>query len=46
VDSLLGDAGKARERLGWVPEIAFSDMVAEMVDVDLATIAHRNDVHS
>jgi len=46
VDSLLGDAGKARERLGWVPEIPFSDMVAEMVDVDLATIAHRNDVHN
>ncbi|MBF0323951.1 MAG: GDP-mannose 4,6-dehydratase [Alphaproteobacteria bacterium] len=46
VDSLLGDAGKARERLGWTPEIPFSDMVAEMVDVDLANIAHRNDIHS
>ena len=46
VESLLGDASKARATLGWAPEISFSDMVAEMVDVDLATIAHRNDVHN
>ena len=36
VETLLGDAGKAKEKLGWVPEIAFMDMVAEMVREDLA----------
>jgi GDPmannose 4,6-dehydratase len=35
VDSLLGDAGKARQRLGWRPEVAFDDLVREMVDADL-----------
>jgi len=36
VDVLLGDASKARQRLGWTPEISLQDMVAEMVDADLA----------
>lgn len=36
VDVLLGDAGKARQRLGWTPEIPLDAMVAEMVDADLA----------
>ena len=36
VDVLLGDASKARQRLGWTPEISLQDMVAEMVDTDLA----------
>ncbi len=36
VDVLLGDAGKARERLGWVPEVPLAGLVAEMVDADLA----------
>jgi GDPmannose 4,6-dehydratase len=35
VDTLLGDPSKAREKLGWVPEISFEDMVAEMVREDL-----------
>jgi GDPmannose 4,6-dehydratase len=35
VDSLLGDPTKAREKLGWVPEISVEDMCAEMVDEDL-----------
>ena len=34
VDSLLGDAGKARQRLGWRPEVGFEDLVREMVDAD------------
>ena len=33
--SLLGDASKARSRLGWRPETSFEDMVREMVDADL-----------
>ena len=36
VDVLLGDASKARQRLGWTPEVPLNDMVAEMVDADLA----------
>jgi GDPmannose 4,6-dehydratase len=35
VDSLLGDATKARDKLGWTAEIGFSDLVAEMVRADL-----------
>lgn len=35
VDILVGDASKAKKKLGWVPEISFSDMVREMVDEDL-----------
>jgi GDPmannose 4,6-dehydratase len=36
VDVLLGDASKAHQKLGWVPETSLADMVAEMVDADLA----------
>lgn len=36
VDSLLGDARKARRKLGWRPKTTFAQMVAEMVATDLA----------
>jgi GDPmannose 4,6-dehydratase len=39
VDLLLGDAGKARRVLGWVPEVSFEDLVKMMVDADLARLA-------
>lgn len=35
VQSLLGDATKARERLGWSPTISFDELVTEMVASDL-----------
>jgi GDPmannose 4,6-dehydratase len=35
VDLLIGDATKAKEKLGWVPKIRFEDLVKEMVDADL-----------
>jgi GDPmannose 4,6-dehydratase len=35
VESLLGDATKAREQLGWVPRTSFAELVAEMVREDL-----------
>ena len=35
VETLLGDASKARERLGWKPEVSFPDLVAEMMREDL-----------
>jgi GDPmannose 4,6-dehydratase len=34
---LLGDASKARERLGWRPEVTFDELVAMMVQADLTT---------
>jgi GDPmannose 4,6-dehydratase len=36
VESLLGDATKAREKLGWTPEVSFQELVADMVEADLA----------
>jgi GDPmannose 4,6-dehydratase len=35
VETLLGDATKAREKLGWTAETSFADLVAEMVASDL-----------
>ena len=35
VETLLGDPGKAKEKLGWVPEITVQEMCAEMVAYDL-----------
>ena len=37
VDSLLGDPTKAKDKLGWVPEITAQEMCAEMVVEDLKT---------
>ena len=36
VETLLGDATKAREELGWVPEIPVDQLIEEMVSTDLA----------
>ena len=36
VDLLIGDAAKARARLGWTPRTSFADLVSEMVAGDLA----------
>ena len=36
VDLLIGDATKARDRLGWSPGVGFEELVALMVDHDLA----------
>jgi GDPmannose 4,6-dehydratase len=35
VETLLGDPAKAKEKLGWVPEITLDQMIAEMVANDL-----------
>ncbi|MGB9179930.1 MAG: GDP-mannose 4,6-dehydratase [Pyrinomonadaceae bacterium] len=39
VDLLVGDAAKAREKLGWSPRYTFEEMVAEMVHSDLESLA-------
>jgi GDPmannose 4,6-dehydratase len=36
VETLLGDASKAKEKLGWKPKISFDDLVGEMVKQDLS----------
>ena len=41
VRTLLGDASKAREKLGWTPEVTLEAMVAEMVQHDLAQSRRR-----
>jgi GDPmannose 4,6-dehydratase len=43
VETLLGDATKAREKLGWTPKVQFADLVAEMVREDLKT-AERDEL--
>jgi GDPmannose 4,6-dehydratase len=43
VDALLGDATKARSKLGWKPEVSFDTLVKEMVQQDLQ-IARRDAV--
>ncbi len=35
VDELVGDATKAKERIGWKTEIAFPELVSMMVDADI-----------
>ena len=35
VDNLRGSAAKAREKMGWKPEVQFKQLVAAMVDSDL-----------
>jgi GDPmannose 4,6-dehydratase len=43
VDTLLGDATKARQVLGWRPETSFVDLVAEMVKSDLKVVAAESE---
>jgi GDPmannose 4,6-dehydratase len=52
VETLLGDPTKAREKLGWTPEITVQEMCAEMVASDLSEAkrsallrGHGYDVH-
>ena len=41
VETLLGDATKARQKLGWTAEVTFPELVAEMVESDL-DLANRD----
>ena len=42
VYTLLGDATKAREKLGWEPEVGFEEMVQQMVDWELEQVAYQS----
>jgi GDPmannose 4,6-dehydratase len=39
VETLLGDASKAKRELGWAPRITFRDLVKEMVETDVNAAA-------
>jgi len=43
VETLLGDASKAKEKLGWQPKIGFKELVAEMMREDLKS-AERDEL--
>jgi GDPmannose 4,6-dehydratase len=38
VDSLLGDATKARTQLGWEPTVSLQQMIEEMIDSDFSEL--------
>lgn len=39
VDLLIGDPSKARKQLNWEPKVSFEDLVARMVEADIARLA-------
>ena len=39
VDLLIGDPSKAREKLGWKPQVGFEELVRMMVDADLKALS-------
>jgi GDPmannose 4,6-dehydratase len=43
VDLLIGDASKARTKLGWSPSVPFDKLVQMMVDSDLAAMSAKTD---
>lgn len=42
VETLLGDATKAAEKLGWRPQITLDEMITEMVEYDYRAAQHEN----
>ena len=38
VDLLIGDATKAKTKLGWEPTVTFEQMIEKMVEADLAAL--------
>ena len=41
VDLLIGDSKKANEKLGWIPEVSFQEMIAMMVDEDISRLQNK-----
>ena len=44
VDFLVGDATKARTRLGWEPTVTFEELIQMMVDADLEALKRENNL--
>jgi GDPmannose 4,6-dehydratase len=42
VETLLGDANKAKEKLNWEPKISFEELVKEMIEEDLKLVKNKN----
>lgn len=43
VDLLVSDPTKAREALGWEPDVTFAELIGMMVDADIALLKREND---
>jgi GDPmannose 4,6-dehydratase len=41
VDALVGDASKAKSKLGWVPQVATEELARIMVDADIEALKHE-----
>ena len=44
VDFLVGDAAKARTKLGWEPTVTFEELIQMMVDADLEALKRENNL--
>ena len=44
VDLLIGDSSKARQKLGWRPEVSFEELIAMMVESDLKRLRDNPDL--
>jgi GDPmannose 4,6-dehydratase len=42
VDLLVSDPTKAHQKLGWKPDVSFTQLVEKMVDADLDRISDKN----
>jgi GDPmannose 4,6-dehydratase len=42
VELLIGDAAKAKDKLGWIPEVDFPSLVTMMVDADLERVRNNS----
>jgi GDPmannose 4,6-dehydratase len=41
---LIGNSGKARDTLGWAPQVGFRELVTMMVEADLRAITNQGGV--
>jgi GDPmannose 4,6-dehydratase len=46
VDFLCGDATKAREKLGWEPEVSFEELIKVMVEADLEAVQRAENAYA
>jgi GDPmannose 4,6-dehydratase len=42
VDLLIGDATKAKTKLGWEPTVTFEQMIEKMVEADIAALKKQH----